>query len=49
MERREVELYAALIANTIINEFEEQNLIGNQPYGKPELPEENSCLRKCTN
>jgi hypothetical protein len=40
IERREAELLAVLVANEILNRFERINLIGNQPYGKPYLPEE---------
>jgi hypothetical protein len=38
----EAEIAAAFHANTYINQFEEMNLIGNQSYGKPELPEDSS-------
>lgn len=41
MEMREAEMAAAFHANTYINEYEKVNLIGNQQYGKPKLPEEN--------
>lgn len=39
-ELAEFEVEAAFLANTYITAFEEVNLIGNQEYGKPELPEE---------
>lgn len=49
MEKLEEDYVAALFANTYINLYEQINLIGNQPYGKPRLPEEDCCLRECSN
>lgn len=40
IEKIEAEILAAFIANTYIQQFEKINLIGNQEYGKPKLPEE---------
>lgn len=44
LERNEAELYASLVANYNIQHFEEVNLIREQEYGKPDLPEEDTRL-----
>lgn len=48
LEWIEVEAFAQCVANLTIQRFEKQNLIGNQSYGKPKLPEEDCGLCECS-
>lgn len=48
-ELKEIEELSATLANGAVNQFEQINLIGTESYGKPELPEENTCRSERSN